>query len=219
LVAVIIAVVIFLLLALLTVGGIGVFLLVTLNKDTEITRDYSNVSQYYGDYYGSSFVSETSGAEELADYLSDCGIEADIDQLLTDGSSTSDFAISLYDDASTSPSAFDMEFFMGDFFEYQKLNNRTFITYEDFGKGNYETGDLYIDEENRFSLSVEDVDQYGNYSEKLFGVKDTTGTYKIEMNGYIEDNKISGVLDISFIYGNMEVPYNEKINFSAVLSE
>ena len=107
---------------------------------------------------------------------------------------------------------------MGDYFDYQRFNNKTFITYADYGKGNFGGGDLIIADDianEYFTLSVEDTDQNGYLSQSLFGVSDNGGQYKIDLEGYYMNDTISGTMTISLLYGDMQVPFSEKIYFEA----
>ncbi len=215
LIAFIIVAAIFLVIVVLIVLAVVLFLL--LGRSSGVTaNDYTNSSAYYGDYVGYSKVENTYGSQQLADYLSDNGINIAVEDLYTD-SSEKPFAISLYEDSDTTPAAWDMIINMGDYLGDQRFSNKTFITYADYAKGNYGGGDIIISEDNydSFSISVSDIDQNGYLSDSLFGIKDTEGQYQIDMNGSCDGNKISGVMTISILYGDMETPYTAEITFDA----
>ena len=215
LIAFIIVAAIFLVIVVLIVLAVVIFLL--LGRSSGVTaNDYTNSSAYYGDYVGYSKVENTYGSQQLADYLSDNGINIAVEDLYTD-SSEKPFAISLYEDSDTTPAAWDMIINMGDYLGDQRFSNKTFITYADYAKGNYGGGDIIISEDNydSFSISVSDIDQNGYLSDSLFGIKDTEGQYQIDMNGSCDGNKISGVMTISILYGDMETPYTAEITFDA----
>ncbi len=215
LIAAIIIVVLLVIAILLAVIIVGVLILFSNGTIGGTKQDYSNCSAYYGDYQGTSTIVSTSGSQELLDYLDENGQSIDINALYTD-KSESPFAISLYDDSDISPASWDLMVDMGEYFEYQRFNNRTFITYSDFGKGKYESGDLIPNETGYFVIEVEDTDSEGYMSENLFGINDKDGKYKMTMEGFVNGDYISGTLNISFYYGDMEHPYSEEIEFSAI---
>ncbi len=211
---IVVLLVIAILLAVVVVGGLILVSNGTIGGGTT-KQDYSNCSAFYGDYQGTSKVVSTSGSQDLLDYLDENGQSIDINVLYTD-KSESPFAISLYDDSDVSPASWDLMVDMGEYFDYQRFNNRTFITYSDFGKGKYESGDLIPNETGYFFIEVEDTDSEGYLSENLFGINDKDGKYKMTMEGFVVGTAISGTLDISFYYGDMEHPYSEEIEFEAV---
>ena len=211
---IVVLLVIAILLAVVVVGGLILVSNGTIGGGTT-KQDYSNCSAFYGDYQGTSKVVSTSGSQDLLDYLDENGQSIDINVLYTD-KSESPFAISLYDDSDVSPASWDLMVDMGEYFDYQRFNNRTFITYSDFGKGKYESGDLIPNETGYFFIEVEDTDSEGYLSENLFGINDKDGKYKMTMEGFVVGDTISGALDISFYYGDMEHPYSEEIEFEAV---
>ena len=211
---IVVLLVIAILLAVVVVGGLILVSNGTIGGGTT-NQDYSNCSAFYGDYQGTSKVVSTSGSQDLLDYLDENGQSIDINVLYTD-KSESPFAISLYDDSDISPASWDLMVDMGEYFDYQRFNNRTFITYSDFGKGKYESGDLIPNETGYFFIEVEDTDSEGYLSENLFGINDKDGKYKMTMEGFVVGTAISGTLDISFYYGDMEHPYSEEIEFEAV---
>ena len=217
LIAAIIVVVLALLLALLIVICVVVCLVFFKDKlfgTATSSNDYTMSFTYYGDYAGTSQVVNTYGSQELADYLADNGVTIDVADLYTDNS-YDDFAISLYEDADTTPAAWDLIVNMGDYLGYQRFNNKTFITYSDYAKGKYEGGDIIVSENGTYSLSVTDTDLNGYLSDSLFGFEDTTGTYTIDMVGVADGDYISGNMTISIKYGDMETPYTEEIAFYA----
>ncbi|MCR4649667.1 MAG: zinc-ribbon domain-containing protein [Lachnospiraceae bacterium] len=186
-----------------------------LNKPAQ--KDYSNSSDYYGNYSGTSTVVNTYGSEDLAFYLASKGIQVDVNELLTDQLER-DFAIALYNDANTTPAAWDMAVYMGEFFGYQKFHNKNFITYENFDKGisHYGDGDLLIDNpQNEFHLYVLDEDKEGKMAEHLFGINDTDGKYEITMDGTIDGDCITGTMIIKLQYGDMPGVFKEDIEFKA----
>ena len=215
-IAVIVAVVILLLLVLLlvVVGVIIFFVLKGKSGTSTPSHDYTYSSDYYGDYAGTSQVVNTYGSQELADYLADNGINIDVEDLYTD-SSYDDFAISLYEDSDTTPAAWDLIVDMGDYLGYQRFNNKTFITYSDYAKGNYEGGDIIVEDNGTYKLSVTDKDLNGYLSDSLFGFEDKTGVYTIDIVGVADGDYISGNMTISIKYGDMETPYTEEIAFYA----
>ena len=217
LIAAIIVVVLALLLALLIVICVVVCLVFFKDKlfgTATPSNDYTMSFTYYGDYAGTSQVVNTYGSQELADYLAENGVTIDVADLYTDNS-YDDFAISLYEDADTTPAAWDLIVNMGDYLGYQRFNNKTFITYSDYAKGKYEGGDIIVSENGTYSLSVTDTDLNGYLSDSLFGFEDTTGTYTIDMVGVADGDYISGNMTISIKYGDMETPYTEEIAFYA----
>ena len=215
--AIIFVVIVLLLVLLLVIGGLIAFFVF---KDKIVgtatpSHDYSMSSSYYGDYAGTSQVVNTYGAQELADYLTENGVSIDVSDLYTDNS-YDDFAISLYSDSDTTPAAWDLIVDMGDYFGYQRFNNKTFITYSDYAKGKYEGGDIIVSEDNgTYSLSVTDTDINGYLSDSLFGFEDKTGTYTIDIVGAADGDYISGNMTISLKYGDMDSPYTEEIAFYA----
>ena len=104
---------------------------------------------------------------------------------------------------------------MGDYFGYQRFNNKTFITYSDYAKGNFESGDIIPSDLGSYSITVTDKDLNGYLSDSLFGFEDTTGTYTITIDGFADGDYISGNMTISLKYGDMETPYTEEIAFYA----
>ena len=216
LIAVIVAVVVLLLLVLLlvVVGVIVFFVFKGKSGTSKPSNDYTYSSNYYGDYAGTSQIMNTYGSQELADYLAANGVNIDVSDLYTDNS-TDDFAISLYEDSDTTPAAWDLIVDMGDYFGYQRFNNKTFITYSDYAKGNYEGGDIIPSDLGSYSITVTDKDLNGYLSDSLFGFEDTTGTYTITIDGFADGDYISGNMTISIKYGDMETPYTEEIAFYA----
>ncbi|MBO4702683.1 MAG: zinc-ribbon domain-containing protein [Lachnospiraceae bacterium] len=217
LIAVIVIIIIIVLLVLLL--GIGALIAFFVFKDklpgtTTNTNDYTNASDYYGDYIGTSQVVNTYGSQELYDYLKDNGVSIDIADLYTDNS-YDDFAISIYEDSDTTPAAWDLIVDMGEYLGYQRFNNKTFITYSDYAKGKYAGGDLLPSEWGTYDISVTDKDMNGYLSDSFFGFEDKSGTYTINMDGTCDGNYIYGTMTISFKYGDMETPYTEEIEFTA----
>ena len=214
--AIIVVVIVLLLVLLLAIGALIAFFVF---KDKLIgtatpSNDYTYSSTYYGDYVGTSQIINTYGSQELADYLADNGVNIDVSELYTDNS-VDDFAISLYKDDDTTPAAWDLIVDMGDFFDYQRFNNKTFITYSDYAKGKYEGGDIIVSDWGTYNLSVTDTDLNGYLSDSLFGFEDTTGTYTITIDGAANGDIISGTMMISIKYGDMSSPYTEEIQFYA----
>ena len=216
LIAVIVAVVVLVLLVLLlvVVGAILFFVFKGKSGTSKPSNDYTYSSNYYGDYAGTSQIMNTYGSQELADYLAANGVNIDVTDLYTDNSAD-DFAISLYEDSDTTPAAWDLIVDMGDYFGYQRFNNKTFITYSDYAKGNYEGGDIIPSDLGSYSITVTDKDLNGYLSDSLFGFEDTTGTYTITIDGFADGDYISGNMTISIKYGDMETPYTEEIAFYA----
>ena len=179
---------------------------------------YDGISDYYGSYHGTSKVDSTSGAAGLVTYLSSKGVTVNEEDLYTD-ETEEEFALAIYDDSTgdTTPAAWDLIVYMGDFFDYQRLNNKDFVTYADWGDENKRSsGDLIPDETRAFKIEVTDDDFEGNLSKDLFGVADDTGKYQITMEGYFDENgTVHGTITISLLYEGMEDPFTEKISFEA----
>ena len=179
---------------------------------------YDGISDYYGSYHGTSKVDSTSGAAGLVAYLSSKGVTVNEEDLYTD-ETEEEFALAIYDDSTgdTTPAAWDLIVYMGDFFDYQRLNNKDFVTYADWGDENKRSsGDLIPDETRAFKIEVTDDDFEGNLSKDLFGVADDTGKYQITMEGYFDENgTVHGTITISLLYEGMEDPFTEKISFEA----
>ncbi|MBO6089263.1 MAG: hypothetical protein J6P37_02990 [Lachnospiraceae bacterium] len=214
--AIIFIVLVILLVVLIAIGVIAFVLLKGKigGTTTTTTNDYTNASDYYGDYIGTSQVVNTYGSQELYDYLKDNGINIDIADLYTDNS-YDDFAISIYEDSDTTPAAWDLIVDMGEYLGYQRFNNKTFITYSDYAKGKFAGGDLLPSDWGTYSLSVSDKDMNGYLSDSFFGFEDKSGIYTINMDGTCDGNYIYGTMTISFKYGDMETPYTEEIQFTA----
>lgn len=216
LLAVIIAVVIFLVIPKVTgnkPSSPSIFSSFSSNED-----NYDGISDYYGSYHGTSKVDSTSGAAGLVSYLSSKGVSIDEELLYTD-ESEEEFAIAIYDDSTgdTTPAAWDLIVYMGDYFDYQRLNNKDFVTYADWSdESKRSSGDLIPDDTRAFKLEVTDDDFEGNLSEDLFGFADESGKYQITMEGYFDENgTIHGTITISLLYEGMEDPFTEKISFEA----
>ena len=104
---------------------------------------------------------------------------------------------------------------MGDYFGNQTFDNKRFITYNDYSRKQFGNGDIIVsNSSNYFSINVEDVDQLGSLSESLFGFKDDSGKYRIEINGYADGDSIEGTIRISLLYGDMTTPFSEEIEFT-----
>ena len=213
---IVIIVIVVLLVLLLAIGGLIAFFVFKdkLPGTTVSSNEYTNASDYYGDYIGTSQVVNTYGSQELYDYLKDNGVSIDIADLYTDNS-YDDFAISIYEDSDTTPAAWDLIVDMGEYLGYQRFNNKTFITYSDYAKGKYAGGDLLPSDWGTYSLSVSDKDMNGYLSDSFFGFEDKSGTYTINMDGTCDGNYIYGKMTVSFKYGDMETPYTEEIEFTA----
>ena len=196
---------------------VAVIFLVVFFMNKPASKDYSNSADYYGNYSGTSTVVNTYGSQDLEAYLTSKGISVDVNELLTDQVER-DFAIALYDDANTTPAAWDMAVYMGEFFGYQKFHNKNFITYDNFEKGvsHYGDGDLLIDNpQGEFHLYVFDEDKEGVMADHLFGIYDTDGKYEITMDGVIDGDCITGNMVIKLQYGDMPGVFKEDIEFKA----
>lgn len=222
LIAVIIALIILILLVVvIALVAVAAFFFIKKNQSINTvvnTNDYSYMYEVYGDYHGTSYVASTSGAADLCDFLNDNGASLDENELLTDYSD-SEFAISIYDDATEG--SWDMLIDLGEYFGYKSISNYDFVTYEDYAAGNYFLGDICPDDYNSFYLVIEDNDINGNNADNILdiGSDNTEGIYRMEIYGTIEDGVISGVYTIYIKYPEMSSTFSESVAFTAEIDD
>lgn len=198
------------------IGGLtlGAILSGPVEKPEVDTSYLQTISQYYGDYHGTSKVSATYNSKELINFLDTQEIYLDEEELHTD-LSESEFAISIYSDP-FSDASWDMLVDMGDAFGYQSFSNVTFITYEDFEDQFYVLGDMNIDSAtDEFYVSVSDYDYDSTFNYMLGVDEDLICEYSMKFYGTADGDEIDGVLKVTFLYDGMSKPYSEDIEIHA----
>ncbi len=179
------------------------------------TTYLETISDYYGDYHGTSKIISTFNSEDLSNYMQSIGNDIDEELLHTD-LSEQEFAISIYDDA-YSDASWDMMVYLGDYFGYQRINNLSFVASDDMDDSYFVFGDMNIkDEDGSFYIGVNDEDNSGWFEENMIKAdSDDTCTYNMKFYGDADGNSIDGTLKITFIYDGMENPFSEIIEIHA----
>lgn len=120
------------------------------------------------------------------------------------------------------PASWFFKIYMNDFMGYQTWDDWAFLSYEQFLNGEREAGCIRLDYNNYFKMSILELDKYGAYGGQVFNADpadvEGAGQYGVVMDGTVSETEngnliISGTVEYSFQYGDMENPYVLKYDY------